>query len=80
VKAERASGDHPDLGVDRFDASVGEAVLDRGDDAGALLGDRLGEFDERREATAPGPRDPRIQERDRGVGGQPVDLPELLLE
>jgi hypothetical protein len=39
VEPERAAGDQPDLGVDRFDAGVGEAALDRGKDAGALVGD-----------------------------------------
>jgi hypothetical protein len=80
VKAEGASGDHPDLGVDRFDAGVGEAVLDRGDDSGALLGDGLGQLDERREPTSPGPRDPLVEQRDRGGRRQPVDLAQLLLE
>jgi len=47
VEAEGAAGDQPDLGVDRFDAGVGEAVLNGGDDPGALLGDRAGELDER---------------------------------
>jgi hypothetical protein len=48
VEAEGAAGDQPDLGVDRLDAGVGEAVLDRGEDPGVLVGDRAGEPDERR--------------------------------
>jgi len=55
-------------------------VLDRCDDPGALLGDGLGELDERREPTASGPRDPFVEQLDRCVGGQPVDLAQLLLE
>jgi hypothetical protein len=46
VVSECAAGDQPDLGVDLLDAGVGEVVLDRGDDAGALFGDRAGELDE----------------------------------
>jgi hypothetical protein len=55
-------------------------VLDRGDDPCALLGDRSGELDERGQAAAPRPLDPAVEQRDRGVGGQPVDLAELLFE
>ena len=80
MKAERAPGEHPDLRVDRLDASVREPMLDRRDDAGALLGDGLGELDERREATSASPRDPLVEQRDRRVGGQPIDLAQLLLE
>jgi hypothetical protein len=39
VEAEGAARDESDLGVDGLDARVGEAVLDGGDDSGALLGD-----------------------------------------
>jgi hypothetical protein len=80
VEAVGAAGDHPDLGVDRFDSGVGQAVLDRGDDPRTLRRDRLGELDERGQATSPGPRDPLVEQPDRVLGGQPVDLPELLLE
>ena len=44
MEPECASGDQSDLSVDLLDASVEEAVLDRGQDAVALLGDRSGEF------------------------------------
>jgi hypothetical protein len=56
VEAEGAAGDQADLGVDRFDAGVGEAVLDRGDDSCALLADRARELQERlqRRASRPG--------------------------
>src|SRR3954449_215361 len=52
VEAEGAAGDQPNLGVDGLDASVGEAVLDRVDDPGALVGDRAGELDEGLEAAS----------------------------
>jgi hypothetical protein len=55
-------------------------VLDRRDDPGALCGDRLGELDERCEATAACPRDPLVEQLDRVFGGQSVDLPELFFE
>jgi hypothetical protein len=55
VEPEGAAGDQADLGVDRLDACVGEAVLDRGEDAGALVCDRAGELSERLEPAAPRP-------------------------
>jgi hypothetical protein len=36
-------------------------MLDGRDDAGALVGDGLGQLDERRQATAPRPRGPAIE-------------------
>lgn len=80
VEAEGAAGDQPDLGVDRLDTRVGEAVLDCGQDPGALLGDGAGELDERRQAASARPLDPAVQERDGRISGEPVDLPELFLE
>jgi len=62
VEAEGAAGDQPDLGVDRLDAGVGAAVLDGGEDPDALVGDRAGELDERRQATSPGPLQPRLEQ------------------
>jgi hypothetical protein len=78
VEAEGATGDQPDLGVDRFDPGVGEAMLDRGLDPVALVGDCPRELDEPSEAAAARRCKPAIQEPDRG-GGEAVDLPELLL-
>jgi putative transposase len=48
VEPERPSGDQPDLGVDLLDPSVGQPVLDRGEDPVALLGDGARELHERR--------------------------------
>jgi hypothetical protein len=59
VVAEAAAGDQPDLGVDLLDAGVGQAVAEGGLDAGALVADRAGEADERRQATSAGPLQPR---------------------
>ena len=53
---------------------------DRGLDPDALLGERAGELDERWQSAASGPRQPAVQELARLLGGQPVDLPQLLLE
>ncbi|HEV2068227.1 MAG TPA: hypothetical protein VGR26_00365 [Acidimicrobiales bacterium] len=50
--AVAASVDQADLGVDAFEAAVGEAVLDSGDDAVEVLADLAGKVDERLE---PGP-------------------------
>jgi hypothetical protein len=80
VKAEAAAGDQADRRVRCLDARVGQSVLDRGLDPGALLGDRLGQPDERWQATSPRPRDPPVEQRDRRSGREAVDLPELLLE
>jgi hypothetical protein len=49
VEPEGPLRDQSDLGVDLLDAGVGEAVLDRGQDPVALLGDRAGELDECRQ-------------------------------
>lgn len=40
TESERDAGDESDLGVHRFDAPVGQAVLDRGEDPVAVLHDR----------------------------------------
>jgi hypothetical protein len=80
VEAEGAAGQQPDLGVDRLDARVGEAVTDGRGDPGALLGDRAGELDERLQAAAPRPLQPALEQLDGLRGGEPVDLAQLLLE
>lgn len=53
-------------------------MFDRGFDPGTLFGDRLGELDERREATSPCPGQPRVEQLDGFVVADAVDLPELL--
>ena len=49
-------------------------MRDRGDDPRALLGDRASELDKRGQAAASGPGDPLIQQLDRGLGFEAVDL------
>ena len=80
MEAEGAAGEQTDLGVDRLDPGVGQAVFDGGDDPGALVGDRARELDEGRQATSPRPGDPAVQQRDRGPGCEAVDLAQLLFE
>jgi hypothetical protein len=62
VEAEGPAGDQPDLGVDRFDAGVGERVTDCRFDFGALLFDGVGEPQERRELALARPHDPGAQQ------------------
>ena len=45
-EAEGDAGEESDLGVDRFDESVGEAVGDGGEDLLAVAGDATLELDE----------------------------------
>jgi hypothetical protein len=77
VEPEATSGDQSDLGVDRFDAGVGESVTNRGFGPGALGGDRAGELDERRQARSPRPVQPAVEESDRVLEPDVVDLAEL---
>ena len=78
--AEAPSGDQPDLGVDLLDGCVGQLVRDRGFDHLALLGDPAGELEEPFQTTSSGPLQPRL-EQDQGVlGGDAVDLAQLLGE
>ena len=78
--AEAASGDQADLGVDLLDGCVGELVGDRRLDHLALLGDPTSNLDERFEPAPSGPLQPRVEAHERVVGGDAVDLPELLAE
>ena len=55
-------------------------MVDRGQDPGALIGDRAGELDERLQPAAASPLQPPLEQRDRGVGGESVDLAQLLFE
>jgi hypothetical protein len=41
--------DEADAAVEAFEAAVGEAEADGGEDAGAVAADRAGELDERRQ-------------------------------
>jgi len=49
VEAEAAVRQQPDLGVEAFQAAVGQAEADRGEDAVAVASDAAGELDERLE-------------------------------
>ena len=60
-EAEGDAGEESDLGVDRFDESVGQAVFDGGQDLGAVGEDAALEGDERFDAAAPCPGDPPVQ-------------------
>ena len=55
LEAEGDAGDESDLGVYGLDASVGQAVLDGGEDRGLVLDDAALELDEGGDAAAPGP-------------------------
>ena len=80
MEPEAAADDQADAGVHLLDASVREFVGDRGLDPEAVSADRAGELDERREPAAAGPREPGVEELERGGGGEAVDLAQLLLE
>jgi hypothetical protein len=60
LKTERDSGDEPDLGVDRLDAPVRQAVLDRGKDRGLVFDDPALQVDKGGDAAAAGPADPGL--------------------
>ena len=62
---ERDPGDESDLGVDRFDPSVGQAVLDRGQDRVLVFHDSALQGDERVDPAAAGPANPLVQGRGR---------------
>ena len=49
MEPERDPGEQPDLGVGRFDQSLGETVVEVGVDGLAVSGNLLGELDERGE-------------------------------
>lgn len=54
LEAEGDAGDEADLGVDRFDAAVGQAMLDRGEDRGLVFDDAALQVDEGGDAAAAG--------------------------
>ena len=78
--AEPSAGDQPDLGVDLLDAGVRQPVSQRGLDPGALLGDRFCELDERLQAASSRPFQPTVEQLERLLDGDVVDLAQLLLE
>jgi hypothetical protein len=81
VKAEAAVADESDAAVEAFQAAVGEAEADRGEDAGAVAAQGAGGLDERCEAAAGGPGDPSVRVRGRARGVlERVEQPELVVE
>ena len=80
MKSERLAGDEPDLGVELFDAGVGQAVLDRREDPVTLHDDRAGELDERRQPAPPRPLQPTVEQSLGGRGRELVNLAQLFLE
>jgi hypothetical protein len=80
VEAEGPAGDEADARVDRLNERGGETMLERGDDGVDLLGDAVGDVDEGRQAGAPGPPDPLLEEVQGILEGELEDLPQLLLE
>lgn len=79
-ESERDPGEEPDLGVDRFDPAVGQAVLDGGEDARAVCGDPLAEDDEGFDPAAACPGDPSIQGLDCLVMGKLEDQAKAFFE
>jgi hypothetical protein len=79
VEAEAAVADEADAAVESFEAAVGEAEADRGEDAGAVAADRSGELDERFEARSGCPCKPgvEVRGRERGIfeGGRATVVP-----
>ena len=56
-------------------------MAERGLDAGTMVGDGAGQLDEGRQAAAPGPDQPVIQQAQSPPGlAEAEDLPELLFE
>ncbi len=81
VEAEAAVADQADAAVEAFQAPVGEAEADCGEDAGAMTADGLGELDERRQPGSGGPGQPgvEVRRRDRRVI-EVVEQPQLFFE
>jgi hypothetical protein len=78
VESEGAVADQADLGVEAFQAAVGEMEADRGEDAVAVLAQRARQLHERTQSGAGGPGEPGV---DMVWGecrlGQVVEQPEL---
>jgi hypothetical protein len=81
VKAEAAVADQAVAAVESFQAPVGQAEGDRGEDALAVCPDRACELDERLELAAGGPGQPGVEVlgREHRVL-ELVDQPEFLFE
>ena len=81
MEAERAVADQADLGVEAFEAAVGEAEPDGGEDAVAVLAQCAGEADEGSESRAGCPAQPGVEVggRQRRVG-QVIERPQFFSE
>lgn len=80
MEAVGAMAEEADLVVQAFEPAVGEAVLDRGDDALAVLAERAAELDEGREPGSRRPGEPGAEPL-LGLGRRPVvEIAERLLE
>jgi hypothetical protein len=81
VKAEAAVADEPHAAVEAFQAAVGEAEADRGEDAVAVAAQGAGGLDEGRQAAAAGPGQPGVEVRGRERGVlEVVEQPQLVVE
>ena len=80
LEAECHSGDESDLGVSGLDEPVGEVVLDRGEDPGAVFDDGSLQFDKRWDPAASGPADPSVQGFSGVSVGQSEHHPEAFFE
>ena len=79
-KPNAIAGEKSDLGVDRFDPAVGQAVFDGGEDRGPVFHDPSLQLDERVDAAAAGPADPPVQRRGCLGGVETEDQPQAFLE
>ena len=81
MKAEGAVADQADLGVEAFEAAVGEAEADGGEDPVAVGAQGAREADEGAQPAAGGPGQPSIEVggRERGIG-QVVEQPEFFAQ
>jgi hypothetical protein len=81
VEAVAAVADEADLAVEAFEAPVGEAEADGGEDSVAVSAQGPGEPDERVQARPAGPCEPGVEVR-RGEGRvvEVVEQPELLAQ
>jgi hypothetical protein len=80
LEAEGDADDEADLGVDRFDAAVGQAVFDRGEDRGLVFDDAALQVDEGGDAAAAGPADPGLEGIDGFLVVELEGQPESFLE
>lgn len=75
-RTEGHPSDQPDLGVDRLDTTVGQALLHRGEDRLAVFDDLLLQGHERLDATLPDPPDPSLSSIPiRPQPGEPIMQP-----